>query len=68
MLHCLRVDGLVRQAKAWLEVRLDCLQARVSERCGFFLMGELVEIDRTDELFTSPKDSRTDDYISGRFG
>jgi phosphate transport system ATP-binding protein len=42
--------------------------ARASERCGFFLMGELIEIDQTDELFTNPKDSRTDDYISGRFG
>ncbi len=42
--------------------------ARVSERCGFFLMGELVEIDETDELFTNPKDNRTDDYITGRFG
>ncbi len=42
--------------------------ARVSERCGFFLMGELVEIDRTETLFTRPKDQRTDDYISGRFG
>jgi phosphate transport system ATP-binding protein len=42
--------------------------ARVSERCAFFLMGELVEIDQTDTLFTSPKDKRTDDYITGRFG
>ena len=42
--------------------------ARVSERCAFFLMGELVEIDQTDILFTSPKDKRTDDYITGRFG
>jgi phosphate transport system ATP-binding protein len=42
--------------------------ARVTERCAFFLMGELVEVDRTDILFTSPKDKRTDDYITGRFG
>lgn len=42
--------------------------ARVSERCGFFLMGELVEIDQTPTLFTNPRDKRTDDYISGRFG
>jgi len=42
--------------------------ARVSERCGFFLMGELVEIDQTPVLFTNPRDKRTDDYISGRFG
>ena len=42
--------------------------ARVSERCGFFLMGELVEIGETNELFTNPRDKRTDDYITGRFG
>ncbi len=42
--------------------------ARVSERCGFFLMGELVEIGQTPVLFTKPRDKRTDDYISGRFG
>jgi phosphate transport system ATP-binding protein len=42
--------------------------ARVSERCAFFLMGELVELSDTDALFTHPKDKRTDDYVSGRFG
>jgi phosphate transport system ATP-binding protein len=42
--------------------------ARVSERCGFFLMGDLVEIDETEKMFTNPKDQRTDDYITGRFG
>jgi phosphate transport system ATP-binding protein len=42
--------------------------ARVTERCGFFLMGELVEIEETETLFTNPKDKRTDDYITGRFG
>jgi phosphate transport system ATP-binding protein len=42
--------------------------ARVSERCGFFLMGELVEISETTALFTHPEDQRTDDYVTGRFG
>jgi len=42
--------------------------SRVSERCAFFLMGELVELGPTDQLFTKPKDKRTDDYITGRFG
>jgi phosphate transport system ATP-binding protein len=42
--------------------------ARVSDRCAFFLMGELIELNATPHLFTSPKDKRTDDYISGRFG
>ena len=42
--------------------------ARVSDRVAFFLMGELVELDRTDVLFTAPHDQRTNDYITGRFG
>lgn len=42
--------------------------ARVSDRVAFFLMGELVEIDRTEKMFTNPKDKRTNDYISGKFG
>ena len=42
--------------------------ARVGDRTAFFLMGELIEIDQTKKIFTSPSDRRTDDYISGRFG
>lgn len=42
--------------------------ARVSDRTAFFLMGELVEIDRTRKIFTAPQDQRTEEYISGRFG
>jgi phosphate transport system ATP-binding protein len=42
--------------------------ARVSEWTGFFLMGELVEFRATRELFTKPGDTRTEDYITGRFG
>ncbi|MFA5251453.1 MAG: phosphate ABC transporter ATP-binding protein [Phycisphaerae bacterium] len=42
--------------------------ARVRERCAFFLMGELFETDETAILFTEPRDKRTDDYITGRFG
>ena len=42
--------------------------ARVSDRVAFFLMGELIELDRTDSLFTAPHDQRTNDYITGRFG
>jgi phosphate transport system ATP-binding protein len=42
--------------------------ARVSERCGFFLMGELVEISDTTALFMHPQDKRTEDYVTGRFG
>lgn len=42
--------------------------SRVSDRTSFFLMGEMVEVGPTSELFVSPKDKRTEDYITGRFG
>ena len=42
--------------------------ARVSDYVGFFLMGELVEFDRTERLFSNPRDPRTEAYITGRFG
>jgi phosphate transport system ATP-binding protein len=42
--------------------------ARVGDRVAFFLMGELVELDRTTVIFTAPRDQRTNDYITGRFG
>ena len=42
--------------------------ARVAEYTGFFLMGKLVEFDKTEKIFTNPSDKRTEDYITGRFG
>ncbi|GIP56958.1 phosphate ABC transporter ATP-binding protein PstB [Paenibacillus sp. FSL W8-0186] len=42
--------------------------ARISDRTVFFLNGEIVEADDTNKLFSTPQDSRTEDYISGRFG
>jgi phosphate transport system ATP-binding protein len=42
--------------------------ARVAENTGFFLMGKLVEFDSTHKIFTNPRDKRTEDYITGRFG
>ncbi len=42
--------------------------ARVADDTAFFYLGELVEFDRTDVLFTKPSDPRTEDYIKGRFG
>ena len=42
--------------------------ARVGDKTAFFLMGELIEKDQTGKIFTAPKDKRTEDYISGRFG
>ena len=42
--------------------------ARVGDKTAFFLSGELIEMDKTDKIFTIPLDKRTDDYIRGKFG
>ena len=42
--------------------------ARISDYTAFFLLGELIEFGKTEELFAQPKDKRTEDYITGRFG
>mgnify|MGYP002902505068 CR=1 FL=1 len=42
--------------------------ARVSDNTAFFLLGDLVEFGRTETLFSTPTDKRTEDYITGRFG
>ena len=42
--------------------------ARVAEFTGFFLLGKLIEFDKTEKIFTTPSDKRTEDYITGRFG
>ena len=67
-----KVEDAMQQLKAdytQILVTNNTKQAsRVSERCAFFLMGDLVEIGPTHDLFTKPKDTRTDDYITGRFG
>jgi phosphate transport system ATP-binding protein len=42
--------------------------ARVAKYTGFFLLGNLIEFDKTEKIFTNPSDKRTEDYITGRFG
>jgi len=42
--------------------------ARVSDDTGFMLLGELVEFGKTQDIFTAPKDKKTEDYITGRYG
>jgi phosphate transport system ATP-binding protein len=42
--------------------------ARVAEYTGFFLLGRLIEFDKTEKIFTTPSEKRTEDYITGRFG
>ena len=42
--------------------------ARISDNTAFFLLGEMVEMNGTDKIFSMPEDKRTEDYITGRFG
>lgn len=42
--------------------------ARISDNTAFFLLGDMVEFDKTDKIFANPSDKRTEDYITGRFG
>ena len=42
--------------------------ARISDKTAFFLLGEVIEFDETERLFSIPRDKRTEDYITGRFG
>ena len=42
--------------------------ARISDYTGFFFLGELVEFDETPNIFTNPRDKKTEDYVTGRFG
>ena len=41
---------------------------RISDKTAFFLLGEIIEYDKTEEIFSNPKDNRTENYITGRFG
>ena len=42
--------------------------ARVSDYTAFFYLGDLIEMDKTDKIFTNPGNKRTEDYVTGRFG
>lgn len=68
----LRIEELVQELKkdySIIIVTHNMQQAaRISDKTAFFLHGEVVEFDETDRIFTKPADSRTEDYISGRFG
>ncbi|MBQ1238087.1 MAG: phosphate ABC transporter ATP-binding protein [Oscillospiraceae bacterium] len=67
-----RIEELVMELKekyTIIMVTHNMQQAvRVSDHTAFFLLGELVEFGRTDDIFSQPKDQRTEDYITGRFG
>ena len=42
--------------------------ARVSDKTVFFLLGEIIESGETEQIFSTPRDRRTEDYVTGRFG
>ena len=67
-----KIEQLVGELKSKYTVIMvthNMLQAlRVSDKTAFFLLGEMVEAGSTDDIFTSPHDKRTEDYVSGRFG
>ena len=67
-----RIEDLTVQLKekyAIIIVTHNMQQAvRISDRTAFFLLGELIEYGETEKLFSQPKDRRTEDYITGRFG
>ena len=67
-----RIEELVMELKESYTIVMvthNMQQAvRVSDYTAFFLLGELVEFGKTDDIFSQPKDQRTEDYITGRFG
>ena len=67
-----RIEELMRELKnsyTIIIVTHNMQQAaRVSDETGFMLLGELVEFGKTEDIFTSPQDKRTEDYITGRYG
>ncbi|MCR8744066.1 phosphate ABC transporter ATP-binding protein PstB [Romboutsia lituseburensis] len=68
----LKVEELIQEMKGKYTIVIVTHNmqqaARISDKTAFFLSGELVEFDDTKTIFTNPKDSRTEDYITGRFG
>ena len=68
----LKVEELVQELKQDYSIVIVTHNmqqaARISDRTAFFLSGEVIEYDKTDVIFQTPADQRTEDYISGRFG
>ena len=68
----LRIEELINELKKNYTIIIvtHSMQqaARISDNTAFFLMGELIEFDKTDKIFTRPLHQKTEDYITGRFG
>ena len=67
-----KIEDLVMELKSQYTIVMvthNMQQAvRVSDQTAFFLLGDLVEYGDTDQLFSTPKEKKTEDYIPGRFG
>ena len=67
-----RIEDLAMELKARYTIVIvthNMQQAvRISDQTAFFLLGDLVEFGKTEQLFSQPQDKRTEDYITGRFG
>lgn len=68
----LKIEDLVMELKKEYTIVIvthNMQQAtRISDKTAFFLMGEIIEFDETEKIFSVPKDKRTEDYVTGRFG
>jgi len=68
----LKIEELMRELKQHFTIVIVTHNmqqaARCSDETGFFLLGDLVEMDASSKIFTDPTDKRTEDYITGRFG
>ncbi len=68
----LKVEELIEELKTRYTILIVTHNmqqaARVADRTAFLLGGELVEFDETERIFTNPSDSRTEEYVTGKFG
>ena len=68
----LKIEELIRELKKEYTIVIvthNMQQAtRISDYTAFFLLGEMIEFAKTSDLFTNPKEKKTEDYITGRFG
>jgi phosphate transport system ATP-binding protein len=67
-----KIEELIMELKAKYTIAIvtHSMQqaARISDYTAFFLLGEVIEFGKTQDMFTAPKDKRTEDYVTGRFG
>ncbi|WP_295701552.1 phosphate ABC transporter ATP-binding protein PstB [uncultured Helicobacter sp.] len=68
----LKIEDLINELKSQYSIVIVTHNmqqaARIADKTAFFLMGEVIEFDSTEQIFTTPKEQKTKDYITGRFG